>query len=105
MDRGHCAPPSGGRLIKGTGHWKFEASNLELSMILGDDGRRRCRVVLCGYSTRSDNSCRAPPFTSWDVQNLVNNEIFTPSHGRQISFSHGVSQTLRISEPLTSIQR
>ena len=37
MDRGHCAPPSGGRLIKGTGNWKFEASNLELSMILGDD--------------------------------------------------------------------
>ena len=37
MDRGHCAPPSGGRLIKGTGQWQFEASNLELSMILGDE--------------------------------------------------------------------
>jgi len=43
VDRGHCAPPSGGRLIKGTGQWQFEASNLELSITAGDTGHfQRC---------------------------------------------------------------
>ena len=63
MDRGHCAPPSGGRLIKGTGQWQFEASNLELSMILGDELSVVSDVGLWlpgGYTSRL-NSFRNPP--------------------------------------------
>jgi len=49
VDRGHCAPPSGGRLIKGTGQWQFEASNLELSITAGDTGHfQRCVPHLDG---------------------------------------------------------
>ena len=100
MDRGHCAPPSGGRLIKGTGQWQFEASNLELSMILGDELNVVSDVgvvAIGGLHIRLNSFRNSAVNYSWDVQNLVKNGRSTCSHGSQILIFHRVSQTFRIS--------
>ena len=34
IDRGHCAPPSGGYLLSGTGIWSFEGPGVKVQMTL-----------------------------------------------------------------------
>lgn len=35
IDRGHCAPPSGGYLLSGSGTWAFDGPGVKVVMMLG----------------------------------------------------------------------